>query len=213
MIIHDISLALTDGMLKYPGDVAYSRTLQRDLGAGDSSNVSALQMSAHTGTHVDAPRHYYQHGYGTEEIPLLHLFGPAFVADCRGAAAVTAELLERTIPAGTQRLLLKTDNSRSLAGPDARKYNENYVYLDAGGARFVVERGIVLVGIDYLSIDKFGLAAKPAHHALLESKVVIVEGIDLSTVEPGEYFLACAPLKLTASDGAPARAVLIEHLL
>ena len=212
MIIHDISLTLTEGMLTYPKDVRYRRTLQRDLSAGDSSNVSVLEMSAHTGTHVDAPRHYYQDGYGADEIPLSHLFGPVFVADCRGAAAVTAELLARIMPAHTKRLLLKTDNSQILTTPKGTDFRQEYVYLNADGAAFLTGRGVLLVGIDYLTVDGFGLPDKPAHHSLLGKNVVILEGIDLSAVEQGEYFLACAPLKLADSDGAPARAVLMEGL-
>ena len=110
-LVHDISLTLRDGMVTYPKDVPYRRCLQRDLGKGDSSNVSVFETSAHAGTHVDAPLHYISSGYSVDKIPLNHLYGPAFVADCRNAAAVTADHLSKVVPDGVKRLLLKTDNS------------------------------------------------------------------------------------------------------
>ena len=200
-------------MLTYPKDVPYRRTADRSIDRGDSSNVSVIEMSAHAGTHVDAPRHYLPDGLAIDGIPLDRLFGPAFVADCRGVPAVTAALLKAKVPPATERLLLKTDNSQLLGDRPDGPYDENHVYLDGSGARFAVDNGIRLVGIDYLSIDKFGAAEKPAHHTLLGKDVIIVEAIDLSDVQEGEYFLACGPLKMTDSDGGPCRAVLIENLL
>lgn len=208
--IHDISLTLEEGVVAYPKDVAYGRTLQRDLNKGDSSNVSVVETSAHAGTHVDAPRHYFSDGYGIDEIPLGHLYGRAFVADCRGLEAVTADVLADIVPGGTERLLLKTDNSQWLHNDPRGPFRADFVYLDAGGADFCVERGIVLVGIDYLSIDKSGCAAKPAHKTLLRNNITILEGIVLAEIDTGEHFLACGPLKMADADGAPARAVLIE---
>lgn len=211
MEIHDISVTLTNGMTTYPSDVPYRRTQQRNLHQGDTSNVSVIETSAHAGTHVDAPRHYLAEGYGTDKIPLEHLYGPAFVADCRGARAVTAAMLERQAPRDTKRLLLKTDNSQRLGDDPQAPFNRDFVYLDAGGARFIVERGIMLVGIDYLSIDKSGLPGKDSHHILLSHNITIVEGVVLTRVVPGRYFLACGALKMADSDGAPCRAVLIEE--
>ncbi len=210
LIIHDISMMLENGMLSYPKDVPYRRQLQRDLEEGENSNVSFVEMSAHTGSHVDSPRHYYPKGYGVEQIPLESLYGPAWVADCTGLAAVTAEVLKERVPAGTKRLLLKTDNSQELAKNPHGPFRRDFIYLDGSGARFAVEQGIQIVGIDYLSIDQSGLREKPAHHILLQNNIIILEGILLADIEPGEYFLACGPLKMADSDGAPARVVLIE---
>jgi arylformamidase len=208
--IYDISMTLYNGMLTYPKDVPYQRTLQRDLDKSDSSNVSVFETTAHVGTHVDAPLHYLANTYGTDKIPLEQLYGPAFVADCREVTAVTGDLLSDKVPAGTKRLLLKTDNSqRVFENPDAPFYKE-FVYLSGSGAQFCVEHGIELVGIDYLSIDKSGLAEKPAHHILLRKSIAILEGIVLAQIEEGQYFLACGPLKMADADGAPARAVLID---
>jgi len=211
-VIYDISMTLRNGMLCYPKDVPYQRKRQRDMAKGDSSNVSQVEMSAHTGSHIDAPLHYYPTGWGTDKTPLEHLYGPAQVVDCLGAAAVTAEVLRGKVPPGSKRLLLKTDNSQKQL-TEKTKFDPDFVYLAASGAKYIVEQGIILVGIDYLSIDKSGLAGKDVHHTLLENNVTILEGIMLAEVPAGEYFLACGALKMADSDGAPCRVVLIKNLL
>lgn len=211
--IHDISMMLTEPMLTYPKDVPYQRILQREIPKGSSCNVSVINMSAHTGTHLDAPKHYLQDGYGVDRIPLDSLYGPAWVCDCRGMPAVTAEFLAGKLPDGVKRLLLKTDNSEQVHRNPAQAFNKDFVYLEGGAARVISDRGIKLVAIDYISIDKSGLASKPAHFTLLEKGIVIVEGVVLAEVEQGDYFLACGPLKMADADGAPCRAVLIEGLL
>lgn len=211
MKIYDISTVLDNGMTTYPSDVPFQRTLQRDMSKGDASNVSVITSSAHAGTHVDSPRHYIADGYGADKIPLEHLYGPAFVADCRGVSAVTAEMLKNQVPGDTKRLLLKTDNSQRVFDDPRGPFDRNFVYLDATGAEFAVEQGMMLVGIDYLSIDKSGVPGKDSHHILLGNDITIVEGVVLARVERGEYFLACGPLKIADADGAPCRTVLIEH--
>ena len=206
-------MTLTEGMVSYPKDVPFQRTLQRDMQKGDPSNVSQFEMSAHSGTHVDAPLHFCPDGYGADEIPISNLYGSAYVADCLGEAEITAELLKRKVPVDVKRLLLKTDNSTCLHDNPQAPFKTDYVYLTATGAEFIVQRGIRLVGIDYLTIDKYKIADKPTHNILLENNVTILEGIILHDVPPGEYFLACGPLKMARADGAPCRAVLIENLI
>lgn len=205
-------MPLYDGMLGYPKDVPYRRYRQRDMDQGDSSNVSALETSAHVGTHVDSPLHYFPDSYGVEAIPLDHLYGPAQVLDCRGLPAVTAEILQQRWDTSVPRVLLQTDNSTRLLNRPDGDYDPGFVYLDEAAAAYLVERDARLVAIDYLSIDKSGLAAKPSHHTLLAAGVVIVEGVNLAAITPGRYFLACGPLKMCGADGAPGRAVLIEGL-
>ena len=212
-LIHDISMTLDEPMLTYPGDVPYQRTLQRDRTKGDSSNVSVINTSVHVGSHVDAPRHYLTDSYGADKIPLHALYGPAYVLDCIGLESVTAAWLDQYLPESVERLLLKTDNSQWLHCQPPMPFRRDFVYLDGAAARLLAQRSVKLVGIDYLSIDKSGLAAKPAHYALLENNIVILEGIDLTGISPGRYFLACGPLKMAHSDGAPCRVVLIENLL
>lgn len=210
-IIHDISMTLENDMVGYPKDIPYFWKRQRDMDKSDGSNVSQFESSCHIGTHVDSPLHYYNDGYDTASIPLEHLYGPAYVVDCRGQASVSRQSLEGKIPDGTQRLLLKTDNSQLMADNPKAPFNKNFIYLDDTGAEFVAEVGIKLIGIDYLSIDKSGLATKPAHHTLLENHITILEGILLADISPGEYFLCCGSLKMAQSDGAPARTILLEN--
>lgn len=206
-------MTLYEGMLTYPKDVPYRRYRQRDMDGDDSSNVSAFESTVHIGTHVDSPLHYYRDGYGCEAIPLDHLYGPAQVIDCRSIPAVTATDLHGKLIEGVPRVLLKTDNSqRYHDNPDA-PFNRDFVYVDGTAAELFVAFDVKLVGIDYLSIDQSGVAGKPSHHTLLEKNITILEGIDLALIEPGVYFFSCGPLKMKGSDGAPARAVLIEGLL
>ncbi len=214
LIIHDISMTLEDGMLTYPKDTPYRRSLQRAIGRGDTSNVSEFSTTAHVGTHVDAPRHYLNDSYGVDKLPLESLFGPAYVLDCRGQKAVTGAFLAERLPAdkNVERLLLKTDNSARVNADPKGEFFRDFVYLDGSGARVLADRGVKLVAIDYLSIDKSGLASKPAHFTLLENRIVIVEGVLLAQVEPGWYFLTCGPLKMADADGAPCRAILLEGL-
>lgn len=212
MIIHDISMTLQNDMVCYPKDIPYRWQRQRDMDKGDGSNVSQFESSCHIGTHVDAPLHYYNDDYDTAAIPLDQLYGPVYVVDCTNQPAVTRQSLTGKVPPGTQRLLLKTDNSQPLHDDPTAPFNKDFVYLDGSGAEFIVETGIKLVGIDYLSIDKSGLATKPAHHTLLENHITILEGIALTTIKEGRYFLCCGSLKMADSDGAPARVVLLENL-
>jgi arylformamidase len=175
------------------------------LEAGDPVNVSELDMGAHSGTHVDAPDHFLAAGAGAEALPLEALIGPADVVDA--TAAVTAlDLLtvrDLELPSrGSERILFKTRNSQ-LWNRD--EFSRDFVRLDGEAAAYLVERGVKLLGIDYLSIGD-----AEAHRVLLGAGVVCVEGLDLRGIEPGSYELVCLPLKLVGSDGAPARAVLIR---
>jgi arylformamidase len=172
---------------------------------GDTVNVSELDMGAHTGTHVDAPDHFLADGAGAETLSLDALIGPAEVVDAAVAAValdlVTLRDLELP-PRGTKRILFKTRNSQLWSRDD---FTHDFVRLDGEAAAYLVERGVRLLGIDYLSIGD-----AEAHRTLLSAGVVCVEGLDLRGIEPGSYELVCLPLKLVGSDGAPARAVLIR---
>jgi arylformamidase len=169
---------------------------------GDVANVSKLELGVHTGTHVDAPFHFFEGGDGAESLPLEPLVGRAWVAD--GGAIhgpIDAAALETCgIPADAERVLLKTPNGRLWERDD---FTRDFFRLDGSGAEWVVHRGIRLIGIDYLSIGD-----QDAHRVLLGAGVVAVEGLDLRHVEPGWYELLCLPLNVVGSDGAPARALL-----
>lgn len=208
-MIHDVSLGIAADMLTWPGDPAVEVDPAKRIAKGDAANVSELRLGTHTGTHVDPPFHFIDGGATAEALDLATLIGPALVADLRdaGSAITPKELDSLAIPAGTVRLLFKTTNSdlwraRPVRFPDA------YTALTPDGARWCVERGMRLVGTDFLSIEQKGAPGHPTHVTLLKAGVVILEGLDLSDVAPGVYELAVLPLKIVGGDGAPARAIL-----
>jgi arylformamidase len=186
----------------YDGNPGVSIELAQSLERGDPANVSRLELGAHTGTHVDAPRHFIADGAGADELPLEPFVGPCVVADATAAAgAIDAALIASLdLPSGSERVLLKTPNSRLW---ERDSFTRDFARLNGSGANALIERGVRLVGIDYLSV---GDAA--AHVALLGQGVCVVEGLDLRAVEPGRYYMACLPLKISGCDGAPARALL-----
>lgn len=211
MKIHDLTVTIRNGMPVWPGHPAVELERINDMAAGAHSNVSRLSLAVHTGTHVDAPVHFLPGGSGVESLPLDVLVGPAHVVELADSAdVITAALLqEAQIPAGVERVLLKTRNSAGWK--TATEFNTAYVGLAADGAEYLVARGIRLVGIDYLSVAPYK-QSRPTHEALLNAGVVIVEGLDLTGIAAGMYMLVCLPMKLAGSDGAPARVVLIEDL-
>jgi arylformamidase len=203
MTIHDISVPLRAGMPIYRGNPGFSKVLDSALAEGAGANVSRLEMGAHTGTHVDGPCHFYDGAAGTEVLDLGAMLGPSVVVEIpdRGLKPIDAAALEAAaIPAGSERVLLKTTNSQLWERPD---FTHDFIRLDGSGAEFVLQQGIRLIGIDYLSIGD-----ADAHHALLGRPIVALEGLDLREVAPGPYDLVCLPLRLLGSDGAPARVIL-----
>ena len=205
--IYDISLPIESGGAVYPGNPEIQITLQQAIAHGASANVSALAMGSHTATHVDAPRHFFDDGAGADTLPLDVLMGPALlIAMDADVTAVTAELLASHDLTHVSRLLIRTRNSTYIREP---KFRPDYTYLAPDGARFLVDHGVKLVGVDYLSVEQFHSGHHQTHRTLLENGVVIVEGLDLSEPPPGVYELRCLPLRLTGLDGAPARAVLL----
>lgn len=206
----DISVPIRPGMIVFEGDPTVSRERVQSIAEGAICNVSRMDLGVHTGTHIDAPVHFIDGTAGVETTPLDALIGPAFVVD---ATAITgdldaASLRALSLPDGAERLLFKTPNSRLW---DRDRFSADFLGLTEDGARYLVDRGVRLVGIDYLSIAPKGDPA-PTHVALLEAGVVILEGLDLRHVEPGDYLLACLPLLIPGSDGAPARALLTREL-
>ena len=209
MPIYDISLTITPTLPVWPGDPPVRLTQPAHLERGDICTITRLDISAHTGTHLDAPAHFIPGGVGVETLDLDVLIGPALVVDARGRGLLTAEALEAlAIPPGVQRLLLRTDNSAIWQRGEAA-FVEDFVAIDSSGAAWLVERGVRLVGIDYLSVAPFDDGV-PTHQILLGAGVIPVEGLDLSAIEAGEYQFACLPIKIGGADGAPCRAVLIR---
>lgn len=210
MRIYDISLPISETMVVWEGQPPVAITYVRHLANGDHATVSNLSMTVHTGTHVDAPSHHVVDGRGADELELETLVGPARVVYAPDAAALTCEVLESLgIPTATERLLIRTRNS-ALWSRSHGTFTKDYVGLTADGACWLVDRGARLVGTDYLSVVAWEHLVQ-AHRILLRAGVILLEGLDLSEVDPGTYELACLPLKVVGGDGAPARAILIER--
>ena len=202
--IHDISIPLTAGMSTYPGDPPFAlESVQR---FGDSPYaLSRLSLSTHTGTHVDAPSHFVPGGASVDQLPLEILLGKARVVELLERDHLDRADLEAVDLRDDLRVLLKTRMSGQLLKPG---YHQDHVHLSEDAALYLAQAGIKLVGIDYLSVDRFGSTDFPAHRVLLGAGVIVLEGLDLSEVEPGEYEMACLPLRIAGADGAPARVVL-----
>lgn len=209
MAIYDISLPISESLVVWPSDSPVSITQVSHLDRGDHATVSRLGMGSHTGTHVDAPAHFIQGGTGVDTLDLNTLVGLALVAQVRDANALTADVLaELAIPLGAERVLFRTRNS-NLWACGVQEFDEKFVAVTEDGARWLVERGITLVGVDYLSVAPFG-ASVPTHEMLLQAGIVVVEGLNLSGIRPGMYQLVCLPLKIEGIDGAPARVILMD---
>jgi len=202
MNVHDVSLVMRPGMPTWPGEEGPKITPLRRIAKGDSANVSVVTFSDHTGTHVDPPVHFIEGAGTVDELPVDALVGPCRVIGFERAG----------VPASTERILFKTRNSERWREP-ARPFDRDFVALDRTAARWCVDRGMKLVGIDYLSIEPQGPEKEgyPTHKTLLGAKIVIIEGLDLGEVRPGEYELACGAIKFEGGDGAPARVFLIER--
>lgn len=209
--IIDITLAVSPQLPSWPGEPKLTTSLLRDMSQGHSCNVSRIEGGVHTGTHLDAPRHFIADGIGVDRLALDALIGPARVAHFPDADAIDAAMLAAlALPAGTVRLLLKTRNSELWNDP-GHDFRKDYVALTPDAAQWVVERGIRLIGIDYLSIERFSEPGHRTHKILLGAGVIAVEGLDLRQADAGDYELYCLPLKLAGADGAPVRAVLIAN--
>lgn len=210
MKIYDVSVPIHPKLPVWPGDPRIVLERYRTLSKGDASNDSRLACSVHCGTHVDAPAHFIEDGATIEHLPLEILVGTATVIEVPETDVITPDLLEaQGLGSQTERLLLKTKNS-DLWTNSGHRFNPNFVALSAESARWIVDRGLKLVGIDYLSIQPFKDAEPLTHRILLAAGIIIIEGLNLRDVHPGIYELICLPLKLAGSEGAPARVVLIE---
>ena len=205
--IIDISVPLLPEMPVWPGDGGISIVPVKRMARGDKNNLSRLDCGVHAGTHVDAPWHFLDEGSTVEQLPLDALIGEAFVAYLPEVDIIAAETLARlTLPNGTTRLLLHTRNSE-LWERGVTEFRKNFVALTSDAAQWLVDHGIRLIGVDYLSVHRYG-DGPLIHQILLGAGIIIVEGLNLTGVAPGKYELICLPLRLDGVDGAPARAVL-----
>ncbi len=208
-MIYDVTVAIGEGVPIYEGDPPAVVRGEKALAAGDGANVSSLCFGAHTGTHVDAPNHFIEGTRRVDELDLAKLIGPCRVVEIASdVVAVEPEHLPDL--SGVQRLILKTRNSEFWSTPEDG-FRKDFTYITHPTARLLVNEGIQLIGIDYLSIEAPGSEGHPVHVTLLEKEIVILEGLDLREVSAGDYQLMCLPLKYVGGtgDGAPARTVLI----
>lgn len=202
----DVSVLLAPGLATYPGNPGFELTPVKRIAAGDSSNTSRLVMGTHTGTHVDAPLHFFDGRPGADALALELLIGRARVIDLPHRGGITEKHLAGAGLREDLRVLLRTPNSALWNSSDG--FHSDYTYITEGGAKFLVDQGVKVVGVDYLSVEEFKKAGAPAHRALLGAGVIVIEGLNLSDVDAGQYEMYCLPLRLANGDGAPARVVL-----
>jgi arylformamidase len=210
MQIYDISLSISEELPTWPGDPTIKIERVQKMENGADANVTHLSMTAHTGTHIDAPYHFLGNDAITiEQIDLNQLVGRAYMLQISDdIELITANVLKNCgIPPRTKRLLIKTRNSDHWKKQD-NLFDENFVAISPDGAQYLINRGIKLIGVDYLSVAPYA-DGKPTHKLFLEAGIIIVEGLDLSEITQGRYTLYCLPLKIIGADGSPARAILI----
>lgn len=206
----DISAQLSDDLPVWPGSPGVQTHLRMSIEQGDDANVSQLTMDVHTGTHVDAPWHFASDGAAVENVGLEPFVGAAIVADMGSALEVTAASLESLdLPQSADRLLLRTANS-STADLYSTPFNDDYAALTLDAAQWLAARGLMLIGVDYLSVQRYTMTTD-IHRVILGAGIAILEGLDLRRVTPGEYELICLPLRLAGVEAAPARAVLFPR--
>lgn len=210
MKIYDITVAISESTPIYKGDPGVEISSFKAIANGSSANVSQISMGVHTATHVDAPNHFIDGARRVHEIEPYKLIGPCRVVEVADdVTAVEPEHIEDI--SGVERILFKTRNSSFWATPELG-FRSDYTYITPATAKLLADSGVVMVGIDYLSIEKSGSPGHPVHVALLEKEIVILEGVDLSDVNAGDYEIFCLPLKYDGAtgDGAPARTMLRE---
>jgi arylformamidase len=210
MKIYDITIPISENIPVYEGDPAVEITSASQIAQGDAANVSRLCCGIHTATHVDAPNHFIEGSRHVHELELEKLIGKCRVVEIdQSVMAIEAKHVKNL--EGVERVLFKTRNS-DFWNDFSQGFRKDFTYIAPDAAKALVDLGVKLVGIDYLSVEKFGAETFDAHIALLEKEIVIIEGLDLRAVSAGDYELVCLPLKIVGGtgDGAPARTILRE---
>ena len=207
MKVYDISLPISSELVSWPGDPSPKLIKVLSIDQGDACNVTKLEMGVHTGTHIDSPNHFIEGGITTDSMELEVLMGKCLVIEITSKSNVQVSDLFDFEIGKYERLLLKTKNSVHWEN-GSKKFDKNFIALSLEAAEYLVKSGIKLIGIDYLSIEAYGVREHKVHHHLLNNQIAILEGLNLSKVDSGEYELICLPLKLVDCDGAPVRAIL-----
>lgn len=204
MKIYDVSVPISPEMPVYPGDPKISIEVRESIAKGAPCNVSSISLGSHTGTHIDPPYHFIESGIKVDQIPLNLLMGRTRIVETT-AKCIDKSVLKEIELDDCIRLIFKTRNSYLW---NSTAFAQDYVYVTPEAADILVSSGIKLVGIDYLSIEQYGSTTFQTHKTLLGNGVIIIEGLNLSEVDPGNYEMICLPLKIKDADGAPARVVL-----
>lgn len=201
----DVTVPLSTGMVHYPGDAVIQIVREQDISRGDVVNVSRLALSAHSGTHVDAPLHFCEKGMAIDQIPIEAVTGKALVIEIRDDESIKPSEIEACGISQGEIILFKTRNSRLW---NDSSFNKDHVYLSTEAALLLVKKKVRTVGIDYLSIGGFERNEEEAHIVLLDASIWIIEGLDFSAASAGFYEFMCLPLRIAGCEAAPARAII-----
>jgi arylformamidase len=206
----DVTVPLNEGMAIWPGDIKIEIERRHSMERGDAANNSAIHFGVHTGTHMDAPRHFIAKGKSIDQLPFNTSVGPARVIEIKDQVSIKpAELKQYNIKRG-ERILFKTVNSPRCWQTD--NFVNDFVYITRDAAQFLVDAGVILIGVDYLSVgsplDPERKLRPDTHQILLGAGLWLIEGLNLSAISAGNYNLICLPLKLMDTEGSPVRAIL-----
>lgn len=207
--IYDISVTLGTQHINFPKDTPYKREMRWQIKKNQGCDLSTLTMSSHSGTHIDMPSHFISGGKQLGDFPLSQFILVAQVIEIKDPEAVRIEEIQNNTMKPNTAVLFKTKNSRSGININ-QEFTESFVYMTGEAANLLVQRGISIVGIDYITLDKYKAEGYPAHNTLLSNNIPILEGIQLKAVPPGEYTLICLPLKINNGEASPVRAVLLN---
>ena len=206
----DITVPLKEGMAIWPGDVTIKIERRRSMDRGDAANNSAISLGVHTGTHMDAPKHFIKDGRSIDKLPLETSVGPARVIEIKDKISIKPEELKQHNIKKGERILFKTVNSPRCWQTDA--FVNDFVFVTRDAAQFLVDAGVILIGVDYLSVgsplDPEKTMRPDTHQILLGAGLYLIEGLNLTAVKAGDYNLICLPLKLMDAEGSPVRAIL-----
>lgn len=211
-MVYDISLPYFPGMVVFPGDPVFTTEEILQIQNGDVCNLSRVSFGSHTGTHFDAPKHFFDDGLTVDRISLDHFIGKARVCEIMGKPEITETDLEAQGLKKGEIILLKTDNSRWDEAQQFKthEFRWDFTVLTPGAARYLVETGIKTVGVDYFSVESSGDHNFPVHKTLLGNGIIIIEGLVLKAIAPGEYRMTGLPLNIQNGNGSPIRIVLFD---
>ena len=202
----DVSVLIKDNMVHWPNDPPIEIKRVSEIEKGNTYNLSSIKMGVHSGTHVDAPLHIIKNGKGISDIPFSIILGPARVIEIQDKEVIKVEELHAHAISRGERIIFKTTNSNHCWETDT--FIKNFVYIPLKTAQYLVECGVMMIGVDYLSIGGYKKDGKDVHNTLLGAGIWIIEGLNLSNISSGKYELICLPLKIDKADGSPARVIL-----